>query len=155
VMNRAAVAGSRHVTYVELKWGAKDTLWNCIWDVAKLSVLARIGDADEALILGGFSVDREWKHSKYGRLLETCEWDAADFQRVYRSDWRYWAKPGDARDSRRTGPHRLPSRFATTLIARESFTYDGVPWALGLVEVAPTGSDWIEVDDFAQPLDST
>lgn len=138
--------------FVELKWGFKDALWNCIWDVAKSALVSRLGLADEALVLAGFSDAREWEHVKYGSLLTTREWDTAAFQRAYRSEWRYWARPPRPPEKRRTGPYRLPERFRTTLVARHAFRFEGDPWSLGLVEVAAVGDRWVELDDWAQPI---
>jgi hypothetical protein len=149
----APLSGHEAAAFVELKWGYRDALWNCVWDVAKCAMASRLGLASEALILAGFGDEREWAHPKYGALLTTREWSTADFQRYYSAEWWHWARPPRARERHPTGPYRLPAAFATTLLERHPFEFDGAPWSLGVVDVRALGDDWIELDEAAQPVD--
>jgi hypothetical protein len=149
----AAPHANLTAAFVELKWGYRDALWNCVWDIAKCAIASRLGLARETLIVGGFSDAREWAHSKYGPLLTTHEWSTADFQRRYSAEWWHWARPPSGRERHRTGPYRLPAAFSTTLLERHPFEFDGRGWSLGVVDVRALGDDWIELDDAAQPLD--
>jgi hypothetical protein len=143
--------GARPPVFVELKWGYKDALWNCIWDIAKNALMRRLAHAGRAVVLGGFGDRREWNHRRYGSLLTTRSWQTADFQSSYAADWRCWARGPREGEMHRTGPYRLPRTFNTTLLARQPFRLDGEPWSLGLLDVEPHGDDWLELDEVAQP----
>jgi hypothetical protein len=155
VVSPSTTAATRPVpthAFVELKWGFKDALWNCIWDVAKSALVHLLGLAEHALLLGGFSDEREWQHPKYARLMTSRRWTAGEFQRLYASDWRYWARPPTPAETDRTGPYRLPREFSTELVARHGFRFEGAAWSLGLVAVTTAGADCIDLDERALPL---
>jgi len=139
------------LAFVELKWGLKDALWNCVWDIAKCALVQRLGLADQALLLVGFSDAHEWSHNHYGLLMTDRVWDTRAYMTDYHDDWKYWAKPPDTGKEHRTGPYKLPARLSTTLSARHRFTLDQIPWSLGVLAVEAASDDWIDIDEHGSP----
>jgi hypothetical protein len=137
-------------TFLELKWGAKDALWNCIWDVAKCALMVRCGYCRHAVLLAGCSA-KEWEHPRYGALFADRDCDTAKLQRRYASDWRYWTGPPEPGKTSPKGPYRLPSRMSRRVLRRQPFRLDGQASALAAMEVTAPGDDWIELDQWALP----
>lgn len=138
--------------FVELKWGLKDSLWYCVWDIAKSAVVNRVGLCEEALLLVGHSDKYEWAHAKYGKLLKSKPWTAHEFQTTFADEWKYWARPAKPGEDHPTGPYMLPARFDVELLHRHAFQFRDAAWSLGLLRVEAPGDEWTHLDDWARPV---
>jgi len=121
-----------------------------VWDIAKCALMRRVGRAELALVVVGFS-DNEWRHRRYGQLLTDKHWETAEFQRAYRRDWRHWTGPAESGKEHRKGPYRLPIALTTRLLGRYEFGFRAQEWTLGVVQVEALPGEWVGLDDWAQP----
>lgn len=124
------------IALIELKLG-RDTLWNCAWDLAKLSLCLRHGIAQRAFMIGAAPME-SWQRERQGPGLFEApgEWDTAAFLEQYANCFRLW----------KSAPHRLPSRLRSRRIDSVKFTNSGVDYLMTIVEVLADGAGWVEID---------
>lgn len=67
--------------FVELKWGG-GTLWNCVWDVAKLALAVRQGAARSGYLVAGAPTSEWEKPVRGAELFESRVRDIGDYMAV-------------------------------------------------------------------------
>jgi len=138
--------GSAPHAFIELKWGAR-TLYNCIWDAAKMAAAIAACHVERAfLVAGAPAAEFEVGHGR--EFLGDGSWHAlADcFQAGYIPYWKKWWHEV------KTRPQSLPAEFETGVVAAEAMTIAGDPWVLRASEVRVTGASWTAVPASAKDL---
>jgi hypothetical protein len=132
-------SGDEVLAYLELKWGA-GTLYNCIWDVAKMGLTHSLGDCPFAYLVAGAPLNA-WTSGDGSELFSDGEWQTSVLYDRYATYWAYWKK------SVTTHPETLPEILTTTVVASERCTVNGAPWEVRCVQVERVG----ELLCFVQP----
>jgi hypothetical protein len=121
----------------ELKCGS-GTLYNCVWDLAKLGVIVARGVAARAfLVAAAPAID--WYGSSGSELFATREWEASSLLEAYRKHWEFWKRDV------KTHPMAIPALVETSLFADEELVVADAPWFLRVAEVTATPEDWLDV----------
>ena len=132
-----ALRDDRSTALVELKWGA-GTLYNCVWDAAKLASAVARGACDAGYLVAG-APTAEWESAPGAALFLDAEWESAELLSSYRRHWNFWFADVT------THPRRLPARVKTEAIAAQPMRIHGSAWELRCASVRPTDGRWIDV----------
>ena len=77
--------------WVELKWAKSyGTLFNCLWDAAKLAGAVRSGAAVAGYLVAGAPAAEWEKDHPYGGLFTFHTWEGGSIVREFAKDWRGW-----------------------------------------------------------------
>ncbi|HET9153935.1 MAG TPA: hypothetical protein VFN85_07450 [Solirubrobacterales bacterium] len=125
---------------LELKWGA-GTLYNCIWDAAKLATALHEGAARRAYLVAGAPAS-DWQSGQRGaELFGSKLWDVPEFMDHYRREFAYWK--GDVN----THPEILPRSFSTKSLCSIDAEIEGHQWQLRCARVVTMNGATVRVDD--------
>lgn len=104
----AIVGPEGPAAYIELKWG-RGTLYNCVWDVAKMALASAKASSCAAFLVAG-SPNSGWTEREAGsEFFATREWSTwDDILTAHRKLWNLWARAVNTR------PTSLPKTFRTT-----------------------------------------
>ncbi len=133
-----ARSGNRLALAAELKWGNHDKIYEGIWDLFKMALLAKdSGRPSTYLVMGapttawltavGHAVFSDGIHTPQGLCALTFP---------KRPAWDYLLEGGHEKC-----PACVPAQIETSLVARERLTGAGPEWELRAVRVRPVGSD--------------
>jgi hypothetical protein len=125
--------------YIELKWG-RGTLYNCVWDVAKMALASAKVSSCAAFLVAG-SPNSEWTETEAGsEFFATREWSTWDDNLIrHRKHWNFWATDV------KTRPISLPKEFRTISVIVAPLMFRNEPWDLRAVEVSVSSTAWIDV----------
>jgi hypothetical protein len=131
--------------FVELKWGA-GTLYNCVWDAAKMAVAVAGGYASRGFLLAG-APESDWTAAVRGaELFDTGTRSASYLFNEYADCWAKWRKEV------KTRPQSIPSRLDTVVVESAQMLIAGEPWRLRAAEVlVPSDTPWHTVPVLARP----
>jgi hypothetical protein len=125
--------------FIELKCGT-GTLYNCVWDVAKLAVATAHGHAPLAFLLAAAPAS-DWRGAQGAEFFETLVWSTwTDVLERYKKLWAFWQ--GDVT----TRPKLLPKVIRTTAVGRVALVGGREPWELRCAQVQHGSTDWIDVE---------
>jgi hypothetical protein len=120
---------------IELKWGAS-TLYNCLWDVAKLGSALASGVASGAYLFAGAPAD-VWETAPGSEFFETGDWDVEYLRTRYLAYWQFWEKDV------KTRPYELPSRVRTRFVSSAAGIVVGGAWEIRCAAVEPSDWKWV------------
>lgn len=123
--------------FLELKWGS-NALYNCIWDLPKMSVALALGQAPRAYLIAGAPADG-WRTADGAELFGSGVWSVAELLSKYAKHWKFWR--GDVK----THPVSLPTTTETQSVTAAPMEVRGEAWELRCVEVVGAGRDWLDV----------
>ena len=142
----ALVAESGGAAWVELKCGTShETLCACAWDAPKMALALRVGRASHAYLLAATTTKHWADRIRGAELFGKYREDDTEANRERFADWwKYWERRPDPL------PVRLPARYATELVAAESFHAAGTDYELRLARVTVVSDE-----DYAwEPFDA-
>jgi len=131
------------LAFIELKWGA-GTLYNCIWDLAKMAVAVASKHCATAYLVAGAPAS-EWSSADGSALFAAGDWSTADLYTTYRKYWDFWR--GDVK----THPVTLPATVTTGSVAVAELSVCGKPWEVRCGEVSAVDAEWFHVETAASP----
>ena len=123
--------------FLELKWG-EGTLYNCVWDAAKMAVAVADGHAARAFLVAG-APESDWTTpvADGAELFDGGTWPAPYLLATYAKWWKKW------RVEVKTRPQSIPSQLETAVVASAQMVIADTPWRLRAVEVlVGTGTPW-------------
>lgn len=125
---------------LELKWGA-GTLYNCIWDAAKLATALHERAAHRAYLVAGAPAT-DWQSGQRGaELFGSKRWDVPEFMDHYRREFAFW------KGAVKTHPEILPRSFSTESLCSIDGEIEGHQWQLRCALVVTTNGGTVRVDD--------
>lgn len=122
--------------FLELKWGAK-TLYNCIWDLPKMSVATTRQHTRSAYLVAGAPTS-EWENADGAELFQAGQWSGAELLVKYDKYWKFWE--GDVK----THPVSLPAQIDTHLVKTMPTLVRGEEWQLRCIRIT-AGGEWLNV----------
>ena len=130
--------------FIELKWGA-GTLYNCIWDTAKMAAAIAGSHVERGFLVAGART-AEFDAADGCEFFTDGTWDplAHLFQDAYRPHWKKWWHEV------KTRPQLLPTVIETRTVASAAMTIAGAAWTLAASEVRVTGTGWTQVPTCAE-----
>ena len=123
--------------FLELKWGA-GTLYNCIWDLAKMATAVTIPEAATAFLIAG-APDTDWAGADGAECFSSGTHSLVELFEQYPKHWRFWL------NDVKTHPAHLPRLVSTTQVAAVPVEVRGEAWTIRCVNVAAaadTGRWW-------------
>lgn len=122
--------------FIELKWGA-GTLYNCIWDVAKMATCIVSGQCNVAYLIAGAPVG-DWQDADGAELFGSGTTALVELYERYSQHWRKWAREV------KTHPAFLPQLTCRTAIASAPLRVRATEWELRVVRIsrATSTSSW-------------
>ena len=125
----------------ELKWGA-DTLYNCVWDLAKTACAVAAGESARGYLVAG-APETDWTAPVSGaEIFASSSRRAATLFEQYPKLWAKWA------NDVKTRPVQLPSWIVTRVVAAVPLLVLNNSWQLRCVEVTAI-PDWWDVPPYA------
>ena len=130
---------------IELKWGG-GTLWNCVWDAAKLALAVRVQAGRSGFLIAGAPA-RAWEKPERGaELFGDSASEIEDFLEAHADLFAFWRK------DILTRPRRLPTPVKTSAVARVPMAVGGEPWELRCSRVDAPGEWSVRLDEDGQIL---
>jgi hypothetical protein len=131
---------------IELKWGA-GTLYNCIWDLAKMGAAVSLPLTGSAYLLAG-APQSDWERADGAECFASGTRVLFDLFERYPKHWRFWL------NDVKTHPRYLPKLVCTTEVATVPFHVRGEPWTMRCTEVSGAAgtTGWWEVGPVEEAL---
>ena len=125
--------------WVELKWAKRaGTLFNCLWDAAKLAQALREGSASQGYLVAGAPVAEWGKVTPYRELFRVCCHSDERLVTNHIRDWSGWWQ-----ENQETFPLEIPTPIMTLPVGRATFeSARGDPWEIRVARVEAPGSDF-------------
>ena len=142
-----AVSGRSPVpdALIELKWGGR-TLWNCVWDAAKLALAVRVQAGRSGFLIAGAPA-RAWEKPERGAdLFGDSTSEIEDFLEAHADLFAFWRK------EILTRPLRLPTPITTTAVACVPLEVEGALWELRCSRVDAPGEWSVRLDQNGEIL---
>lgn len=115
--------------FLELKWG-RGTLYNCIWDLAKMAVAVAGGASGSAYLIAGAPAE-DWAESDGAELFASGTTRLVDLFEHYPSHWKKWCREV------KTHPRFLPHLIGRTQLSAVPVRVRDEEWELRCVRVSP------------------
>lgn len=115
--------------FLELKWGA-GSLYNCIWDLAKMAAAVSGEKCGSAYLIAGAPAG-EWAGSDGAEFFSSGTTRLVDLYERYPSHWRKWCKAVE------THPRFLPHLIGRTALSAVPVSVGAEEWELRCLRVSP------------------
>jgi len=132
--------------WAELKWAKRyGTLFNCLWDVAKLAAGLREGVAAEGFLVAGAPVAEWERNHPYKEFFRFSTHTGSSLFADHEKSWRGWYE-----ENQDTYPKAIATPISTIPVGQAvGRDATGEEWAIKVSRIVAPGAETFPADDFS------